>query len=86
MGLNDAEARFMQAAAELLQVAIEEARMADAEAVTGLERLLRAGGLLTLRATLAPSTGLAQLAVDIAAPNGETCQLMAVTLDRMAVQ
>lgn len=83
---HEAETCFLQAAADLLEVAISQAMERDPRAAAGLDRLLRNGGLLSLRATLAPSTGLAQLAVEVISPSGVTHQLMATSLERMAVQ
>ena len=52
----------------------------------GLNNVLRAGGLLTLRATFGPATGLAQLAVEVVEPTGQTHQLMQADIERSVLR
>jgi hypothetical protein len=80
------EKAFMESAARLIEAAVAEAGRTDREGVEYLAACLRAGGMLTLRATIAPSTGIAQLAVEVLEPNGRQHQLMATELKRMSVQ
>lgn len=77
---------FLAAGASVLEDAIAEARAIDPEGVKGLGKLLASGGIVRLQCSLAPSTGLAEVAVDIAAPNGETHRLMAAELHRQTRQ
>lgn len=73
---------YLNAASDLLKSAIDDARQDDPEGVAGLAEALRAGGLVTLRSTFAPSTGLAQLDIAVIEPNGTAHQLMACELQR----
>lgn len=73
---------YLNAASDLLKSAIDEARKDDPVGVDGLAAALRAGGLITLRSTFAPSTGLAQLDIAVIEPNGTAHQLMACELQR----
>lgn len=77
---------FMNAAANLLQTAIEQARAEDQAAVDGLASMLRAGGLVAIRASFAPMTGMAQLAVEIVETSGNTHTLMTTELHRTVLQ
>ncbi len=77
---------FMNAAASVLQAAIEQAGAEDQTAADGLVSMLRRGGLVTIRASFAPLTGLAQLAVDIVEPSGNAHTLMSVELRRTVLQ
>lgn len=73
---------YLTAASDLLKAAVEDARKDDPDGVAGLAAALRAGGLITLRSTFAPSTGLAQLDIAIVEPSGVSHQLMACELQR----
>ena len=84
--MNNITQKFLSASADLLQEAIAAARAEDPHGVQGLAEILRAGGLVTLIATLAPSTGLAQINVEISEPNGATHQLSRCELTREVVQ
>lgn len=77
---------FMNAAANLLQAAIEQARAEDQAAADELASLLRCGGMVSIRASFAPMTGLAQLAVEIVEPSGNAHTLMAAELHRTVLQ
>lgn len=83
---NQAIKTFLTASADLLQQALEEARKEDPAGVEGLAAMLRAGGMVTLRATFAPSTHIAQIAVDVIEPNGRTHQLMNTDLQNSILQ
>lgn len=80
------ERAFMDAAARLIEQAVAEAGRSDREGLEHLATCLKAGGMISLRATIAPMTGLAQLAVEVVEPCGRTHQLMAAELKRMSVQ
>ncbi len=73
---------YLNAASTLLKSAIEEARRDDPDGVAGLAAALRAGAMLTLRSTFAPSTGLAQIDIQVIEPCGLAHQLMACELHR----
>jgi hypothetical protein len=77
---------FLKAAADLMQCAFEDARRSDSAGADGLAHALRAGALATVRATLAPSTGLAQVSFDITTPAGEELSLMSVELQKEVAQ
>lgn len=78
--------RFLDAAAALLQAATDQARQEDPQAFDSLAALLKAGGLVELRSTFAPATGLAWMAVEVVAPSGERHTLAAAELHRLPVQ
>ena len=73
---------YLNAASNLLKSAIDEARRDDPEGVAGLATAMRAGAMLTLRSTFAPSTGLAQIDIQVIEPCGLVHQLMACELHR----
>jgi hypothetical protein len=81
-----AERAFMDSAARLIEAAVADAIRSDQEGVEYLAECLRVGGMISLRATIAPSTGIAQLAVEEIEPCGRTHQFLATELKRMAVQ
>lgn len=81
-----AERAFMDSAARLIEAAVADAGCSDREGVENLAACLRVGGMISLRATIAPSTGIAQLAVEVIEPCGRTHQLLATELRRMSVQ
>lgn len=83
---GNAERAFMDAAARLIEQAVAEAGRTDREGLEGLAACLKAGGMITLRATIAPTTGLGQMAVEIVEPCGRRHQLMSAELKRMAMQ
>ena len=73
---------FLNASAGLIEEAMMDARKTDPEGLAGLSNVLRAGGLLTLRSTFAPSTGLAMIAVEISEPSGVVHTLMNAEIER----
>jgi hypothetical protein len=77
---------FASAAGDLLLVALREMMEADPTAVAGMERLTSAGGLFTVRAVFAPSTGLGQIAIELASPAGEVCSVMSCELQADPLQ
>ena len=78
--------KYLAACSDLLSQAVTEARKEDAEAVQGLARVLQAGGLVSLRSTFAPSTGLAQVCVEVIAPSGQAHSLMTAELNNSTSQ
>jgi len=72
--------RFMAAAGDVLSVALRHAEAEAPGALAGLQHLAAAGGLLSVKATVGPSTGLAQLLVELTTPAGESHTLMACEL------
>lgn len=81
-----AVAAFLEASANLLESAVGQARQQDVAGVAGLMRAMQAGAMLTLRGTFALSTGLAEVAVEVIEPNGESHQLMRCELNRLVAQ
>jgi hypothetical protein len=77
---------YLNACAGLLEQAIEQARADDPEGVQGLANVLRCGGLVTLRSTFAPSTGLAQVCVEVIEPSGQAHSLMTAELTNSTLQ
>ena len=73
--------KYLAACSDLLSQAVTEARKEDAEAVQGLARVLQAGGLLTLRSTFAPTTGIAQVCIEVIEPSGQAHTLMTADLE-----
>lgn len=73
---------YLNATADLLQEALTEARTVDPAGAAGLAGVLRAGGLLCLRSTLAPSTGLAQILVEVTEPSGASHVLMSMEITK----
>ena len=73
--------KYLAACSDLLSQAVNEARKEDAEAVQGLARVLQAGGLLTLRSTFAPTTGIAQVCIEVIEPSGQAHTLMTADLE-----
>ena len=78
--------KYLAACSDLLSQAVTEARKEDAEAVQGLARVLQAGGLVSLRSTFAPSTGLAQVCVEVIEPSGQAHSLMSAELSNSTSQ
>ena len=78
--------KYLAACSDLLSQAVTEARKEDAEAVQGLARVLQAGGLVSLRSTFAPSTGLAQVCVEVIEPSGQAHGLMTAELSNSTLQ
>jgi hypothetical protein len=81
--LSNPQANFLNAAAQLIADAVQDARRTDPKGLAGLNDCLAAGGLITVRGMFAPSTGLASLAVIVTEPNGiehvmSTCELQRV--------
>jgi hypothetical protein len=76
----------MATGANLLQYALTQAQAEDPAALQDLASALRAGGLASLTATVAPASGLARLQIDITEPDGTAHQLMAVELQREVSQ
>jgi hypothetical protein len=79
---SNTQAEFLSSASALISSVLDEARQADPDGLEGLQACLSAGGLIALRATFAPSTGLASLAVLISEPNGTEHVLSACSLER----
>lgn len=73
---------FTQAAAVLLQAALNQAHREDREGAEGLAAALRGGASVSLRCTFAPAPGLVHVAINVEIPDGETHQLMAAELQR----
>ncbi len=73
---------FIAAAGALVEAAIQPIKRTQPDDYEGLRMCLKVGGMVSLRATFAPSTGLAQLAVDIIEPSGQTHCLMTTSLER----
>lgn len=73
---------YLSAASDLLRVALAEARQVDPVGVDGLALAIRAGAMLTLRSTFAPSTGLAHIVVEVIEPNGQSHVLMSTELTK----
>ena len=73
-------ANYLASCAELLGHAVTQARQEDAEGVQGLARVLQAGELLTLRSTFAPTTGIAQVCIEVIEPSGQAHTLMTADL------
>lgn len=83
MTLNDTLViDFMQAASNLLESAVAKARTENPKEFQYLECALRAGGLLSLRATLAGATGLAGLNVEVTEPDGTIHSMMSLELQK----
>ena len=78
--------KYLAACSDLLSQAVTEARKEDAEAVQGLARVLQAGGLVSLRSTFAPSTGLAQVCVEVIEPSDQAHSLMSAELSNSTLQ
>lgn len=72
--------RFMAAASDVLREALLAAESDAPGAVAALQRLAAGGGLLSVKATVGPSTGLAQLAVEVTTPAGESHTLLSCEL------
>ena len=77
---------FLAASADLLQAAIHQAAAEDPEGYAHLQACIRAGGLLTVRADMSPTTGIAQIGIDVTEPSGATHRLMGATLEKMRAQ
>jgi hypothetical protein len=77
---------YLAASADLLAEAFQVARAEDPEGAAGLSRMLRAGGLITLRTTFGHAAGLVQISIDIVEPNGEAHTLMSTELTRVPLQ
>jgi hypothetical protein len=80
------EARFLAAASEVLQGALESVRREDPDAATGVAEALRAGALIELKATLSHRTRTGWLAVHVTVPGHEPFQLCEVELRHREVQ
>ncbi len=78
--------KYLAACSDLLSQAVTEARKEDADAVHGLARVLQAGGLVSLRSTFAPSTGLAQVCVEVIEHSGQAHSLMTAELNNSTLQ
>lgn len=74
------------AAAELVEAALAEAGAADPAGLDQLRQVVRAGGMLSLRSTIAPACGQARLVIEVMEPGGTTHQLMACNLKRETFQ
>lgn len=74
---------FMSSAADLLQSTFDQALDANGEDKRYLARAIQAGALISLRATFGPTTGLAQLAVELIEPNGNTHNIMSAELGKI---
>lgn len=76
------QSAFLRSAADLISSALEDARETDPDGLAGLQACLAAGGMITLRATFAPSSGLASMSVLVSEPSGTEHVLSACELER----
>lgn len=77
---------FMSAAADLMQSAVTQAKTDSPEEYAALVACVKAGGMVSLNATMSPTTGIAQLGIDVIEPNGTTHRLMSARLERESLQ
>ncbi len=82
---DDVQARAVHlAAADVLQRETSRLQADDPEAAAGLARALKAGAMLKMVATFAPSVGLAHHELQALLPNGETWVIWAREFRREA--
>ena len=72
---------FTVAAAELLQSALIALQIEDAEAAHGAALMLRQGGFASLVATIAPSTGMVSVRVELIDLAGNGHRIVTADLD-----
>lgn len=77
---------FLTAAANLLQSSMDTARTENPADYAGLVACVKAGGMVGIRATMSPTTGLAELGIEVMEPNGNTHRVMSATLHRKTLQ
>lgn len=77
---------FMSAAADLLQSAVEAAKADTPDEYAALVACVKAGGMVSFKATMSPTTGIAQLGIDVIEPNGTAHRLMSANLERGGLQ
>lgn len=77
---------FLCSAADLLQAAIQDAAADHPEEYSAVVASIRAGAMVSIHAEIAPTTGLAQLGVDVIEPCGTRHRLMSSALERMPTQ
>lgn len=78
--------QFLHAAANLLQSSIESARAESPDEYAVLVACVKAGGMVSFNATMSPTTGIAQLGIDVIEPNGTAHRLMSASLEREGLQ
>jgi hypothetical protein len=77
---------FMSAAADLMQSAVNTAKADSPDEYAALVACVKAGGMVSIKATMSPTTGIAQLGIDVIEPNGTTHRLMSANLERESLQ
>ena len=77
---------FMHSAAAVLQIAVVQARRDDPAAVDAMNRALAAGAMISLKATLVPSTDIARLAVEFVDVAGDVHNVMSCELHHEVMQ
>jgi hypothetical protein len=80
--MDDITANYLNACAAIIQQAINQARSEDEDGARGLVQILRAGGLMRLSTSMAPSTGLAQITIEVVEPSGQSHSLVACDIER----
>ena len=85
MNTTDSAIRaHLAAAADLVQLALADARAEDPDGAEGIAHAMKSGAMLTLNTTVS-AAGLAFLSIHLTAANGESLgQLMSVELRREA--
>lgn len=73
---------FLNIATALLDQILAEERKADPEEADAIARALGGGCMVNLRTSLAPSTGVCMLDVELAYPSGETHPLLSIEMQR----
>lgn len=84
--MDDLIRLHFQAAADVVQAALADAVASDPAGAAILAKVVRAGGILTLRTAVAPSAGLASLAIEVVEPGGQAHQLLSCELKRETFQ
>lgn len=77
---------FMSAAADLMQSAVTQAKTDSPGEYAVLVACVKAGGMVSINATMSPTTGIAQLGIDVIEPNGTAHRLMSASLEREGLQ
>lgn len=84
--IDSAVRAHLTAAAELVQLALDDAKAEDAAGVEGITHAMKAGALMTLNTTFG-TAGVAFLSINLTSPNGEALgQLMSLELQREVTQ
>lgn len=73
---------FMQAAADLLESSVKSAKAENPEEYAILVKCIKAGGMVNISATMSPTTGIAQLGINVIEPSGTSHRLMSANLER----